>query len=123
MNLLGTPPQDASCPNQSQVIDASSWQCSNLCPDDSRPVGGQCVGYTGLPYRYGIKPLYLWGGLAIAALALGWWVVLPALGIGSAAHMAGKKEEGKEQERGRAPEMERGRSMEASRHARHHARY
>lgn len=40
---------DASCP-ASQIADAVTYGCQNICPDDSRPVNGQCVGYSGGVY-------------------------------------------------------------------------
>jgi hypothetical protein len=44
----GTPPPDSSCP-ANQIIDASTWTCAPICPDDSRPCNGQCIGYAGGP--------------------------------------------------------------------------
>lgn len=42
------PPSDDTC-NSQQLIDAVTWQCADLCPDDSRPCNGLCVGYAGGP--------------------------------------------------------------------------
>lgn len=49
------PPSDQSCPGN-QLVDASTWQCVNPCADDTRPCGGQCIGYSGAPFAVQGQP-------------------------------------------------------------------
>jgi hypothetical protein len=56
-----------ACP-QTQIADWATFQCSNMCPDDSAPVNGQCVGYVpkagllGAPKNAGVgRPMGLPG--------------------------------------------------------------
>lgn len=45
-------PSDNSCP-PNQIIDASTWKCAPICPDSTRPCGGNCIGYAGAPLAQG----------------------------------------------------------------------
>src|SRR5208337_2215699 len=54
----GTPPTDQSCA-ANMIVDAVTWQCAPICPDDSRPCNGLCVGYNGGPFTpQGTSPKY-----------------------------------------------------------------
>jgi len=80
--MTGAIPSDASCPGN-QIVDAITLGCVNGCPDDSRPVNGKCVGYSGPAVGPGYMiiaghaipkwMLYAAGGLAATLVALLIW--------------------------------------------------
>jgi hypothetical protein len=78
----GAIPSDQSCPGN-QLVDAITLNCVSPCPDDSRPVNGQCVGYSGAAVGPGYMiiggkaipkwALYVAGGMAVTLLILFVW--------------------------------------------------
>jgi hypothetical protein len=87
MSGATTIPTDQSCPNN-QLVDAITLGCAPMCPDDSRPVNGKCVGYSGAPVGPGYMiiagkaipkwAVYAAGGIAaLLVITLGWHLLSP----------------------------------------------
>lgn len=72
LQISGAVPSDQSCPG-TQLVDAITLGCAQPCPDDSRPVNGKCVGYSG--------PAVGPGYMIIAGHAVPRWAVYAAGGV------------------------------------------